>query len=107
MLDPAVVREGRIDRKVEVSRPTLADAKEIAHIHLRDIPIEDMTRGQASTFIAEKTVDKARDSISGAMLAGVVDRSTTYAIHRSLHGRVTGISETDINNAVQTIKEGL
>ncbi|MCK7534406.1 MAG: AAA family ATPase [Marinilabiliales bacterium] len=41
ILDPAVVRDGRVDVKVYVSRPTLESAGEIFNIHLKGVPLAD------------------------------------------------------------------
>jgi proteasome-associated ATPase len=40
-LDPAVVREGRIDRKIRVSRPDVKGALEIFKIHLQNVRLAD------------------------------------------------------------------
>ncbi len=43
-LDPAITRDGRIDIKIKVSRPTLESAKDILRLQFRKVPInEDST----------------------------------------------------------------
>ena len=39
VLDPALLRPGRFDRHVTVSRPTLKGRREIFKVHVRDVPL--------------------------------------------------------------------
>jgi len=41
VLDPAMLRPGRFDRHVTVSRPTLKGRQEIFKVHVRDVPLAD------------------------------------------------------------------
>jgi cell division protease FtsH len=41
VLDPALLRPGRFDRHVTVSRPTLKGRREIFKVHVRDVPLAD------------------------------------------------------------------
>lgn len=115
-LDPAVVREGRIDRKVEIGRPSFDDSKEILITHLRHSP----TNGKCKT-LAEKVVADVWEAIfvhqgkahemkmyvSGAMLAGIVEKAKMSAIRRDIRdGTKLGIGIDDLGaGLVQTIKE--
>jgi proteasome-associated ATPase len=64
MIDPAILRPGRIDRKIKIGRPDEASSKEILGIYLtRDLPInQDETKehggdvGKAVESIVEKTI---------------------------------------------------
>lgn len=40
LIDPAVLRPGRIDRKIKVGRPGKDDAAEILDIHVVDVPVD-------------------------------------------------------------------
>lgn len=40
LIDPAILRPGRIDRKIKVGRPGRQDAAEILRIHLGDVPVD-------------------------------------------------------------------
>jgi ATP-dependent 26S proteasome regulatory subunit len=110
ILDPAVVRDGRIDRKVHVSRPTEKDAASIFDRLLKDKhPVIGMTGSDCARALfapnrvlwhvklkdqSPKNQDAAPDGkarwyqkdftlghlASGAMIAGVVQRAVQRAI---------------------------
>lgn len=105
LLDPAIVRDGRIDYKVEIKRPTPHEAKAIFGIHLKGIPV-------VKDCSMEALVDLAIDQLysvkslphSGALIAGVVDKASAHAIRRDISagGKFTGISTADMLWAVAT-----
>ena len=110
MLDPAVVREGRIDRKVRVGRPTLADTRMILQIHLRNRPlltdqgtltktkdgdahwlaVKSAAEAAAAMLFADEHVVRdlgggyalrARDFVSGSLISrGIVEQAATAAV---------------------------
>lgn len=45
LIDPAILRPGRIDRKIKVTRPGREDAVDILAIHLGDVPVDPATLG--------------------------------------------------------------
>lgn len=49
MIDPAVLRDGRVDRRVYVGRPGKEDVAKIAEIKLRDVPRHPSRPGRDST----------------------------------------------------------
>lgn len=120
-LDPAIVREQRIDRKIKVGRPNREEAMHILGIYLTKVPL------QKGLSLAE-TVDKVahclfddryfygtaslndgkemtlylRDTLSGAMLATLVDTATSYSINRDVaNGNFSGVCAQDIIDAVE------
>lgn len=116
MLDPAITREGRIDRRVKVGRPNLDDACAILEIHLRDRPMT-CTMADAAMNCAIKIYDDARivrelepgrvlrlrDFVSGAMIAGIVEQASTAAMMRDIDGSISkasGISLDDLRWSV-------
>lgn len=106
MLDNAVVREGRVDRWVEVPSPTKEDATEILSIYFKPLPIEgSCSKDSLIQSIIKTLYEIIPEKVSGALLANVVDRSTSEAIKRSNEGTkyVAGISQADVNNAVQSL----
>lgn len=125
MLDPAVVREGRIDRKVIVQRPTLDDARGIFAIHLRGKPLgsgadKDMLIERVSDdlFADRRAVReivpgvslRLRDMASGSLIAGVVERATMIALRRDIKANAkkpTGLVEADFTTALDLVQEGL
>lgn len=120
-LDPAVTREGRVDRKVKVSRPNAETATEILRIHLRDMPLAfeedaaDFVRillfSDEYPLVQLNTDDgplkvHLRHTISGAMLAGVLQKAKGYAINRDISsGHVDGVRREDIAKALATTQE--
>jgi proteasome-associated ATPase len=99
VLDPAVVRDGRIDRRVRVGRPSREDALEIAGKHLERVPLDVAAGEDAASVLVDALFDpnlvlyrvKRQSSVgkgsaftlghavSGAMLAGVVQRAVSMA----------------------------
>lgn len=101
MLDAAVVRDGRIDRKIEVGRPDQVSARSILHLAMRGRPIhksetlDAVIDATVARVFDEQSVVKrigliedkplnllVRDVISGAVLAGIANRATERAIRR-------------------------
>ncbi len=124
MLDAAVTREGRVDRKVRVSRPSHRDAVQILEIHLRHRPLEkDLDRMRVATEVADRIFSpgalvvrdygvaqlELRHMISGAMLAEIVERSTTAALLRDVAGgrsAAGGIRASDLLAAMEHARLG-
>lgn len=130
-LDPAVTREGRMDRKVRVSRPNKDDAKKIMAIHLKKTTLDLTGLGTTPTkyqaellsFIVEALYHPAlgyydveftngqekrftlADLTSGAMLATVVDLAASLALRRDLKagGSPTGVRQDDFVEAIKRI----
>ncbi len=127
MIDPAVLRPGRLDVRVRIERPDRDQAREIFGKHLgSDIPVapEELARfGGQSEAVAQmieaaldelySTSDEAAlfevrladgqtrkvfisDLVSGAMIAGTVERAKKLAIKQALSGQTPGISTADL-----------
>lgn len=121
MLDPAVTREGRIDRKIVLRRPTRAEAEAIAVIHLRNKPVADegLPASLAGLLFAEDRVVAdfgegrvilLRDHASGALIEGIVDKAATRAILRDITSgkrAVSGITIDDLAFAVDRVQSEL
>lgn len=105
ILDPAVLRDGRIDAKIEIPRPDKGDAQEILAIHIDNKPImkECGNRKLMSEIVADVLYDGAPDlSYSGALLEGLVAKASDYAIRRDLKTRCkepSGLSIEDFKSA--------
>lgn len=126
-LDPAVTREGRIDLKIGIGRPSKDDAEAILAYHLGKRLLASGTDG---VLLAKETagslfsprhvmymvrVVRGMDArvgldrfVSGSMCAGVVDRATIRAIRRHLEdaacgrtGTPKGITAEDLEEAVK------
>jgi proteasome-associated ATPase len=65
LIDPAILRPGRIDRKIKVGRPLREDATEILRIHLGEVPADP-------ALIKEHGGDEA--AARAALVTGAIDR---------------------------------
>lgn len=109
-LDPAITRDGRIDFKVGVKRPSQNEAVTIVNIYLKKTRV-------AHEGLAELAADRLYEGTnaklphSGALLAGVVAKAKSFAMRRdidSTSGRATGIRKDDMNAAIdQTVMQEL
>lgn len=76
ILDPALLRPGRFDRRVVLDLPDLKDREEILKIHVKDKPLTDDVNLRA---IAERT-----PGFSGADLANLTNEAAILAARRNL-----------------------
>lgn len=91
ILDPALLRPGRIDRKIEFPAPTVAARTEILRIHSRAM---NLTRGINLRKIAEKM-----NGCSGADVKGVCTEAGMYALReRRIH-----VTQEDFELAVAKV----
>lgn len=74
VLDPAVLRPGRFDRKVEVGLPYVQDRIEILKVHLRNVKCSDN--------IDIPLIARATGGFSGAELAQLVNEAAILAVNR-------------------------
>lgn len=123
LIDPAILRPGRIDRKIRVRRPDAAAALEIYRIYLTDDlplaePREELVRAIAEAHYApteqnrflEVTFRSGRREFlhrgqlaSGAIIAAIVERAKSLAIARSIAaGEVSPITREDLVAALAT-----
>lgn len=87
MLDPALVRPGRFDRRVTISLPDLEERKEIVTLHMRGKPFEDDVNIDR---IAKMTV-----GFSGADIENMLNEAAIFAARSDREK----ISKVDIDNA--------
>jgi proteasome-associated ATPase len=122
LIDPAILRPGRIDRKIKVNRPTQEGAQRIYEIYLKDSlplaePKEAMAKAITETHYA-KTVENQfleityrsgkkdflyrGDLGSGAIIAAIVERAKSLAIKRSIETKQeTHLTREDLVAALQ------
>jgi proteasome-associated ATPase len=135
MIDPAILRPGRIDRKIKVSRPTKKGSEEIYRIYITpNLPfypalltkhegnsqaaIDDIitqvidaqfSQREENRFL-EVSLRSGRheylhrgDLVSGAIIAGIVERAKETAIKRAIASpEPTGLSVQDFLDALKT-----
>lgn len=121
IIDPAVLRPGRIDQRIRVTRPDIEAAKDIFRIHLEGIPVYNDGSGNYDTeTIAKYATEKLfsdtypffevkfdddgigciymGDLASGAMIESITQRAAGRAIKREIteKGIPSGLMTKDI-----------
>lgn len=118
-IDPALLREGRMDRKIRIHRPTKDDFKNIIIKNLRDKPLyKDLSVAKVAEVLAarifsdEMIIAKIRHErethnfclkhvVSGAMAAGIVEKAVSSAMTRDIkNNKVIGITQEDLYAAI-------
>jgi len=104
LIDPAILRPGRIDRKIRVRRPDKEAAREIYKIYLtEELPLAEARDGMVDYIVEQhyahadsnRFLDVAYrsgrhdylyrgDLASGAIIAAIVERAKELAIKRSI-----------------------
>ncbi|MGQ4534494.1 proteasome ATPase [Dermabacteraceae bacterium P13115] len=112
MIDPAILRPGRLDVKIRVERPDRRGAREILALYLDantplrdpreellDLLVEEIFReDEASAYVELLLSDGSSETlyyrhfVSGAMLRNVVDRAKKLAVKELLAGGEGGVS---------------
>jgi proteasome-associated ATPase len=121
LIDPAILRPGRIDRKIKVHRPDKAGVRRIYEIYLPDtLPLAEpkadlaqavteaqFARSQENQFLevvyrsGKKDVLFRGDLASGAIVAAVVERAKSFAIKRSIQtAQETMLTREDLVQAM-------
>lgn len=119
-LDPAVVRDGRIDRKIIVPRPTPEAVSDIFTMHLVPLPTQgEMTHAEmavhatAELFNPKRVMFRVKTSdnkmhdfklqhiVNGALVATIVDQASSQAMHRDLAANTnTGVTLQDLYDSI-------
>ncbi|MBM3876333.1 MAG: AAA family ATPase [Verrucomicrobia bacterium] len=122
LIDPAILRPGRIDRKIRVKRPDRPGAKAIYEIYLREsLPLAEPKSALAEAITEEHFAHRPEnefleviyrsgrrdvlyrgDLASGAIIAAVVERAKSLAIKRSIETKAeTHIAREDLVTALR------
>ena len=122
LIDPAILRPGRIDRKIKVRRPDLPGAQSIYEIYLRDsLPLAERKVDLAKAVVdvhyakteenqfleviyrsGKRDVLYRGDLASGAIIAAVVERAKSLAIKRAIETKQdTQLTREDLQSALQ------
>jgi len=109
-LDPAVVRDGRVDRKIEVQRPTEEDAVEIFSMYLRNKPVCEATKPEFAAAFAKAlyAAPLLKVRSCGALISGLVDQAVSVAMRRDIAAgtkKATGLTYADIQEAVKVTEK--
>jgi len=122
LIDPAILRPGRIDRKIKVNRPNLEGAQKIYEIYLKETlplaePREVLAKAIGEAHYAHTAENQfleigfrsgkrdflyRGDLASGAIIAAIVERAKSLAIKRSIDTKQdTHLSREDLLVALQ------
>ncbi len=75
VLDPALLRPGRFDRRVVVPRPDIKGREEILRVHTRKVPISD--------DVDLSVISRGTPGFSGADLANLVNEAALWAARQN------------------------
>lgn len=92
MLDPAVLRPGRLEIQLEVGMPNSAARKEIFEIHCKKFKEKKLLKEDVDF---NQLVELSKD-FSGADIEGVVKEACSFAQKRSEELLISGFEESDI-----------
>ncbi|MEO7299047.1 MAG: AAA family ATPase [Verrucomicrobiota bacterium] len=122
LIDPAILRPGRIDRKIKVNRPDKTGAQKIYEIYLRETlplaePKKDLAHAITEAHYAHTPENQFLEIIyrsgkkdflyrgdlaSGAIIAAVVERAKSFAIKRSIETKQeTQLTREDLLNGLK------
>jgi len=131
LIDPAILRPGRLDVKIKIYRPDPIAAREIFRIYLSDeTPLDaDETKGVAKQAAIEAMIEATvtdmyaedkeneflevtyangdretlyfKDFASGAMIENIVRRAKKDAIKRQIAGEPRGVRKSDLISAIK------
>ncbi|MFZ0014158.1 MAG: AAA family ATPase, partial [Acidimicrobiia bacterium] len=131
LIDPAILRPGRLDVKIKINRPDPTAAREIFRIYLTDeTPLDaDETGDQTPDVAIMKMIDATvadmyseeknneflevtyaggdrevlffKDFASGAMIENIVRRAKKDAIKRLIAGGAGGVRQNDLIAAIK------
>jgi proteasome-associated ATPase len=104
MIDPALLRPGRLDVKIRLDRPDAAGSADILRRYLTsDLPLGtgvaagDLVRAGVTALFERPGAD---DLVSGALLADIAGRAKRLAIKREVSGGASGLVPADVTAAV-------
>jgi transitional endoplasmic reticulum ATPase len=100
LIDPAIMRPGRLDKIIYVPPPDFSERMEIVHVHLLGRPV---SRNIDLAEIAKKT-----ERFSGADLANIVREAATLAVRREMMtGVLSPITMEDFLHVVPRVKPSI
>ncbi|MBO4926701.1 MAG: ATP-dependent zinc metalloprotease FtsH [Clostridiales bacterium] len=94
ILDPALLRPGRFDRRVSVSRPDIKGRADILKVHAKNKPLED--------DVDLKEIAKITPGYTGADLANLLNEAALLAARRN----AKKIYKADVSEAVFKVMIG-
>lgn len=103
-IDPAILREGRIDIKIEIGRPTKEDAVEIFEVHLKKVKVAEKSLAIPASELLY--ANGLTHRVSGAMIHTIVKMATQRAVVRRLESTTVkseGVCLDDIKESIKSL----
>lgn len=94
ILDPALLRPGRFDRRIVVERPDLKGRVDVLKVHAKDVRMDETVDLEAIALATSGAV--------GSDLANMINEAAINAVK---HGR-NAVSQNDLFEAVETVLVG-
>ena len=94
VLDPALLRSGRFDRRVTVSLPDIKGREAILHVHARNKKL--------ASDVSLANLAKRTPGFSGADLANVLNEGAILAVRKN----ETKVTMTDLDEAIDRVMMG-
>ena len=94
ILDPALLRPGRFDRRIIVERPDLKGRIDVLKVHAKDVRMDETVDLEAIALATSGAV--------GSDLANMINEAAINAVK---HGR-NAVSQSDLFEAVETVLVG-
>lgn len=121
-LDPAIIRKGRIDKHIKVTRPDRDATLKILQIHTNGVPFDpSFNKDVMFHVVCQDIFSKSRllyrinnehsftfgDCVNGALLEGICETAKMNAVNRDLmSSKQTGLTLDDFQEAINsTFKE--
>jgi ribosome biogenesis ATPase len=99
MIDPAMVRPGRLDKLLYVDLPSPSERVDILRTHTSRTPIDEVSWSGISSIV---TSDKC-DGFSGADIAALVREAATLALRSALE--IVGAFESDTSDTIRDTRD--
>jgi len=93
-LDPALLRPGRFDREIVVSKPDILGRERILGVHVRGVPL--------AADVDLKSIARSTPGFSGADLMNLVNEAALLAARRDK----SGVSASEFEDAKDTVTLG-
>ena len=115
LLDPALLRPGRLEVQLRVELPSRLGRRDILRIHTRQMRETDALSKDAVEFLEDTTdtgLAAQMDHYSGAEIAGVVRSAASFALARSAMATEEGNTEgvvtaADLREALKEVRPAL
>lgn len=110
-LDPAVLREGRVDLHINIPRPNQEQASDVLGIYLKEMKIKDSSPEDLIDVIIGKlfSCPILKPTLSGAMLHEVVKGAARNALRRDQKAKskkASGVNKQDFLDSISKMQKG-